>query len=227
MHLEDYGMDEDFEYFLAKFGPAIEHEPVSQVSFERFRGRLPNQLLEYWREFGWCGFARGLFWLVNPEVWDEPMERMLEETGFLEKDAYHVIARNAFGDMWLWGERTGASASVVSSYGMVFPRFNPMAFSRDGGDLSMRYFFSGKERDSVDLLDDKQKPLFDRALKKLGPLQSHEVYGFVPLLSAGGACQLKSLQKLDAQVHMAILADMTEMRVMPDYAAEARKQGLI
>jgi hypothetical protein len=220
-------MDEDIEYFLGKFGPSIGHSAVPRGSIEKFRGKLPRQLLEYWGTLGWCGFANGLFWIVDPEVWDEAMESLLEGTGLLEQDSYHVIARNAFGDLWLWGEKSGPSISIRSAYGLVQPSFDLEGLREDGGDLRVRYFFSGKARRSVDLLDDKQKPLFERALKKLGPLQSHELYGFVPLVGAGGACQLKSLQKLDAQVHMAILADMTEMRVMPDYAAEARKQGLI
>jgi hypothetical protein len=219
--------DDSFEYFLSKFGVPIDRRVVPQESFERYRGKLPDQLLEYWEGVGWSGFANGLFWIVDPGVWDESMERMLEDTGFLEKDAYHVIARNAFGDLWLWGERSGPSISIVSSYGMIYPSFNEKFLSENGPDFSMQVFFGTKKLAAVDLMDDKQKLLFDRARKKLGPLKSNEVYGFVPLLGAGGACQLKNLKKLDAEAHMAILAEMTEMRVRPDYAAEARKQGLI
>ncbi len=218
-------MDEDFEYFLINFGQPIEKQDVPESAFKRYQGILPDQLLQYWREVGWCGFANGLFWLVNPEEWDDPMETMLDQTGFLERDAYHVIARNAFGDLWVWGQKTGPSISTLSSRGMVFPRMPRPTFGSKGIDFEMQLFFGGQTIDGTDLIDDKQKPLFDRAFKKLGPLKSNEVYGFAPLPALGGACDLKYLKKVQADVYMDLLAQNTPMRVMPDYAALAQAQN--
>lgn len=87
-------------------------------------------------------------------------------------------------------------------------------------DFEMSIWFVG-EPSEFDLLDDNQTPLFDRAFKKLGLLQPNEVYGFVPLPSFGGACDLKYLQKVEAATYMDMLAQSTPMRVMPDYAAIA------
>lgn len=213
-------MDEYFEYFLENFGPVLDKNPVPESAFQKYQGVLPDQLLTYWREVGWSGFAGGLFWLVNPEEWDEPMETMLEDTGFLERDAYHVIARNAFGDLWLWGQKTGGSLRIRSADGMVFPRSPRKGFGEKGMDFEMSIWFVGQPQE-FDLLDDKQEPLFARALEKLGPLESHEVYGFVPLPALGGACDLKYLQKVEAATYMDLLAQSTPMRVMPDYAAIA------
>ena len=214
-------MDEDFEYFLSTFAPISERQEVPEAAFQKYRGILPDQLLDYWREVGWCSFASGLFWMVNPEEWDEPMELMLEDTEFLERDAYHVIARNAFGDLWLWGEKTGGSLRIRASDGMIFPHAPNAAFGDKGIDFEMQLYFGGQMVDSVDILDNHQKPLFKRALKKLGPLKANEVYGFVPLPAMGGACELKYLQKVQADVYMDLLARNTPMRVMPDYAAIA------
>jgi hypothetical protein len=214
-------MDEDFAYFLSNFEPIGEQQEVPQSAFTKFQGVLPDQLLHYWREVGWCSFANGLFWMVNPDDWDEPMELMLDDTGFLERDAFHVIARNAFGDLWLWGQKTGGSISIISTRGMIFPHAPNAAFGDMGIDFEMQLYFGGQEIKSVDLLDDRQKPLFERAHKKLGPLKANEVYGFVPLPAMGGACELKHLQKLQADVYMDLLARNTPMRVMPDYAAIA------
>jgi hypothetical protein len=224
-NLLELKMDEDFPDFLKLFGSAVHRQDVPETAFAKYKNKLPDQLLEYWRVAGWSGFADGLFWLVNPEEWDEPMEMMLDGTGFLEQDAYHVIARNAFGDLWLWGEKTGDSLSIISAYGMAFPRFNDVLFKKLGKNIKMQYFFGNLNLENVDLLDEKQKYLFKRAYKKLGPLAANEVYGFVPLVGMGGKCVLENLQKLEAGAHMSILAQMTQMRVMPDYSAEAKKQG--
>lgn len=45
------------------------------------------------------------------------------------------------------------------------------------------------ERNDVDYL-------FELALKKLGPLDSDEMYAFVPALALGGSMELKNLQKV-------------------------------
>ena len=222
-------MDKFFDNFFnyQGFGPIVETHEVPAESMERYRGKLPDQLLSYWQEYGWSGFAQGLFWLVNPADWDDAMKTMLEDSSFLERDAYHVIARNAFGDLWLWGEKTGPSISTISCRGMIFPNFDTENYAERGPDRSVQLFFSAKSQDAVNLQDDHQQPLFARALEKLGPLTSTEMYGFVPFVGASGKCVLENLQKVDALVHMELLADMTPMRVMPDYCEAARNAGLL
>ncbi len=41
-------MDEYFTGFLEDFGPTIDKQYVPPSSIERYRGKLPNQLLDYW-----------------------------------------------------------------------------------------------------------------------------------------------------------------------------------
>ncbi|WP_288410485.1 GAD-like domain-containing protein [uncultured Herbaspirillum sp.] len=57
--------DEDFEYFVSKFGEATKRSTVPVASFEKWRGRLPDQLLKYWQEEGWCEYVDGLFCTVG------------------------------------------------------------------------------------------------------------------------------------------------------------------
>jgi hypothetical protein len=63
-------VDEDFEYFLEKMGPAFDRRDVPSSTLDRYRGKLPDQLLAYWEEHGWCGYADGLFWTVDPEEYE-------------------------------------------------------------------------------------------------------------------------------------------------------------
>jgi hypothetical protein len=50
-------MDKVFTRFLDKFGAAIDRREVPLSSIDRYRRKLPNQLLEYWAEHGWCGYG--------------------------------------------------------------------------------------------------------------------------------------------------------------------------
>lgn len=211
-------MDKFFDNFYnyAGFGPVIEAREVPASSFKKFKNKLPNQLLSYWQSYGWSGYANGLFWTVDPEEWDDVLEAWVGETPLMEKDAYHVIARGAFGELYLWGERTGASISVLSAWCMIFPSFNETQFLEDGPDFSMQLFFSSMNRKSMDFKDVDGNPLFERALKKLGPLSHNTMYGFIPTLSVTGEPRLENLKIVDALVHLEILAQVTPKQIMLD-----------
>jgi hypothetical protein len=53
--------DEDFDYFISKFGEATNRVAVPTEAIEKWRNKLPDQLLTYWQEEGWGGYANGLF----------------------------------------------------------------------------------------------------------------------------------------------------------------------
>ncbi|MGC9357443.1 MAG: GAD-like domain-containing protein, partial [Anaerolineae bacterium] len=48
--------------FLAAHGPPTQVQPVPTEAVEHYRGRLPDDLLTFWQEVGWCAFAGGLLW---------------------------------------------------------------------------------------------------------------------------------------------------------------------
>lgn len=217
-------MDQFIENFLGYegFGPPFASRPVPLEKIKRFRGHLPDKLLEYWQTYGWCGYAKGLFWTVDPDEWEDELEAWLGDTPFMERDAYYVIGRTAFGELIFWGEKTGQSIKIITAWGMIFPSFNDAEFKEDGPDLALQLFFSSISRDAFDLLDEHEKPLFDRALEKLGSLDHETMYGFVPALALGGSPKLENLQKFDAHVHLDILSQLGERRIMRDIAADAR-----
>lgn len=209
-------MDAFFDNFLnyKGFGPAASCCNVPDEAFEYYRGKLPDKLLDYWRAYGWCAYGKGIFWTVDPAEWEDVLEAWIGDTSFMEQDAYHVFARSAFGDLYLWGERSGPSLRIHPAWGMIYPSFHPDEFLEDGPDFSLQLFFSGCSKEFMDLRDEDQNPLFDRALEKLGPLDDQSVYGFVPALVAGGRADLAGVQKLDAHVHLEILAQLGPRRIM-------------
>ncbi|EIV8469437.1 hypothetical protein MA794_004145 [Vibrio vulnificus] len=60
--------DEALAFFLSKFGEPTTLVSASSTEIEKYRGKLPDQLLEYWRIVGFSGFVDGLFWLTNPAL---------------------------------------------------------------------------------------------------------------------------------------------------------------
>jgi len=222
-------MDADFQYFYEKegFGPADHTQLVPAEKIHRFRGKLPDQLLKYWEMYGWSGYGSGRLWVVDPDVYEPVMRAWLANTPFLEQDLFYVIARGAFGRLFLWGTRSGPSIEINSPWGTIFPRDNSVAIRAGRADTILRYFFSKFTKERLDQQDSLRRPLFERAVKALGPLLPNEMYGFEPALVLGGKADLKNLNRVDAVQHLTILAQLGDRKIMRDIAADARNAGLV
>lgn len=207
-------MDENFEYFLEKMGPSIETRHVAPSSVERYRGRLPDQLLAYWEQHGWCGYADGLLWTVNPQEYEAVRDAWIGDTRLNGEDTYHVIARTAFGELYCWGERSGDSLRIQPWYALAFSSAGAEKYiAASRADEAIRWFFGGLKRHYFDALDDRGRPLFMPALEKLGRLQSNQMYAFVPALALGGSATLNRLQKVSIFEQLTLLAQLAPLRI--------------
>lgn len=200
-------MDEDFAYFLKKMGPALKKRSVPTSSIERYRGKLPDQLLSYWEEHGWRGYADGLFWTVNPQEYEPVSVAWIGGTPLVEQDNYHIIARTAFGKLYFWGEKTGPSLRIFTPGSFCIPA--PSNTVTVDTDFKMRIFFSAKSRNQNDF-----ENLFAPAFETLGRLEHDEMYGFVPALALGGSSTLAHLQKVKAVEHLVLLAQLAPLEVI-------------
>lgn len=224
-------LDEDFDFFYRDqgFGPQIDSVPVPQSVVDSYRGKLPDALLAYWRELGWGGYGNGLVWLVDPRDYGDVLNAWIHGTDLYSRDRYHVFARSAFGDLYAWGERSGPSVTINSAYSMIFPSDSSekVAQGKNRADSLMRNWFSSREKESLDLTDDKEQPLFERAVKLLGRPGPDEMYAFVPARALGGPSRLDHLQKVKAVEHLMFLAGLQPAEVMLDIVKEAKLQGLM
>ena len=126
----------------------------------------------------------------------------------MEEDAYHIIARGAFGDVFVWGE-TGRELHIIAADSqMMPPRESP-----EDMDFSLRGFFGTMNRDVCDLTG-SEGTLFSPALKTLGRLKPDEMYGFVPALALGGPATLDHLEKVKAVEHLVFLAQLAPLNVL-------------
>ena len=198
-------MDEVFSIFLETFGGPVDRQEVPASSIERYRGKLPSQLLEYWGEHGWCGYGDGIFWIVNPQEYEGVVASWIEGTKFEQRDTYHLIARSAFGDLYLWGERTGFSLKITSCTSRCF--VHEFEITSDEMDRELQNFLLSTEVEYNDFDD-----LFKPAKKKLGTLRHDEMYGFVPALMFGGPDTLDHLEKVKAVEHLTLLSQIAELQ---------------
>jgi hypothetical protein len=207
-------MDEYFEYFLSKMGPQLQKIQPTKMQINKFSGKLPTQLLDYWAEYGWGGFHNGLFWITDPEEYTSVVESWLEGTNIPDQKNYHVISRSAFGRIFLWNKKTGQNITIDSLCSQIISSPADKYVASGNDTRSLQAFFSSTRPDELDLEDYKDKPLFNRALTALGPISADEMYGFEPALCIGGAPILANLKKVKIISHLLLLNQLGEVDIM-------------
>ena len=98
----------------------------TQQELSFYEGKLPKRLLEYWQEYGFCGWGEGIFWMVNPSDYHDVLQDWLKGTEFERRekngiDQYYVIGHGAFGRLFVWGETSGQSIKNKSKLRHVTP----------------------------------------------------------------------------------------------------------
>lgn len=205
--------DKDFERFVRKMGEATYHEQVPGETLERYRGVLPDKLLEYWQDEGWCGYGHGRLWFVNPDAYADIVRMWLEGTVFEQIDRYHAILRTGFGKLFLWGETKNQPFMINCPEHAIIAEESRLRRRDDDADFALRVFIGSKKERQTDCKDDNGEPLFERARDTLGELGPDEVYGFEPALVMGGEARLENLQRMKAHQHLMILRQLAAPRV--------------
>lgn len=200
---------EDIDYFYEKYGQPLDKVEVTEELINKYRGKLPESILEQWQLFGFSGYLNGLYWITNPDDYSEIIYDWLEDTPLVDDDVYYVLARSAFGELLIWGENNFYRYYIKPMEGILHDTGEKTETAEFYGDL----FFFYSDKDSLDHIDINGKKLFDRAVKKLGVLKADEMYAFEPALALGGEESLSHLAKVNLPVHMKLLKQVTPLRM--------------
>lgn len=211
-------MDQYFNEFLnyGGFTPIAESTSVEKETYEGFQNKLPSRLLKYWKEYGFTGFSDGLFWIVNPNDYQDILNKWLQKTPMAERDSYYVIARSAFGELYIWGSKSRSVTILNPHLNNILPGdFSHTPLEAETIDKAIGVFFMAKSKKATDYRDKNDKLLFDRCLKKYGPLAHDEMYTFSPALALGGSADIKNIKKEKIHEQLSMLCDLDTPIVLP------------
>jgi hypothetical protein len=184
--------------FKAVHSVQLQCRSVPKEVLDLYRGQLPEPLIEFWVEEGWCGYSDGLFWLVNPLDFDDILKDWLGahfETAI-------ALARTAFGDVLFWFDEKVYYLDVL--YGRVtltVPKHIEILFE----------YVLCKDSYLDDVIGRK---VFQEALPNLGIPAYDECYAFVPALALGGSYAAENLKKVKLREHLAILRQLVEVELV-------------
>ena len=206
---------EDSEYFFEKFGMPFDSTPVSAETLAKYRGKLPDRLLEYWQEFGFCGFKDGIFWLTNPEDYEDILAEWLPEDE-LKKKKHYVIARSGFGELFVWNSELGNEYEISSLWGWILKR--DIHFSdwiRDGrADEVIDIFIGSNRYEELDTQDNDGNPLFQRCVELWGPLAENEMFTFAPYPFISDSKTLDAIRKADLFINFDLVRQMIAPEIL-------------
>jgi len=174
-------------------GPSDQCENATGEVIEKYKGVLPNALLDEWRDYGWCAYANGNLWLVNPDDYADALQEWLPDWCHGE-DLPVVFARGPFGELLV------SYQDVVGQLNVHHGRYIEI-----GADVETFLEFS---LDKGYVAEALVASLAKRVRKRIGALASDEMYTFVPALALGGTHSASSAEKVKILPQLSILSQL-------------------
>ena len=173
----------DFEFY----------SKVTDEVIEKYKDKIPNELLEIWQDYGFGTFANGYIKVVNPDDYVE----ILKESYFASNVAIPIFT-TGFADIIVWQKnKYVALVNYRKSTSPLYP-FRFIDFLTD--------YNSPEEEDVAEFLDNGQ---YNGAVELLGKLEYDECFGYVPLLALGGSEKIEKLQKMKIFPHIGLITDVS------------------
>lgn len=204
-------MNEIVEIFLEEFGPPVPGGEDASGAIEWGAGVFPESLQLIWKDFGFCGFKRGLLWFVDPAAFEEKFSRWIEGFEEFSSGRLFVFARSSFGDMYAYQPSEDRVVKVLCANNMIITSRRKRVVGSTGAAIDT--FLSNSYVEDFEFFDGNGEPMHFRALKRLGELSSSEVYGFEPMLSIGGAGTLEQVRRFRIDGHLDLLYEFSSVEL--------------
>lgn len=162
-------------------------EKVPLKIINMYKNRLPEKIIEIWKNYGFGNFMNGFLKIINPYNFQD----IIEEAYFMGTHSIPIFV-TGLGDIIIWED---------NAY-LTILRFRHGTFSVI--ESGCEYFFD-------DLLDEEYleeffKPNnYYKAIQKQGNLEYNECFGYVPLLCLGGPEVADNLEKVKVLEHIKLI----------------------
>lgn len=165
------------------------HAIVNDDIVLKYENKLPAEIMEVWKKYGFGSFASGFLKVINPDDYLD----ILEKSYLRYKQAIPIFT-TAMGDIIVWEKdkyvnllnfRKGF-VNVVSS--------------------GFEFFFDDiKENDFMN--DELMWQPYPEAISKYNAPGYDECFGYTPLLGLGGTEKVENLKKVKLKEHILIITE--------------------
>lgn len=168
----------------------IKYIDAEETLIKEYENRLPDEVINIWREYGFGSFYNQYIKVINPNDYLELLQK-----SYFQGDVSIPIFVTALGDLITWEKN--------QFIGIVMYRYGDNEVISDGFD----YFFEDLYDGELDkqFFNIKQ---YNEAVKAYGKLDYDECFGYVPLLGLGGKETVKNLKKVKVREHIELICEM-------------------
>jgi hypothetical protein len=185
-----------FEKFLETFASSKDNVKASKETLECYQGKLPDELLSFWAQYGFGFYGDGIVRIVEPSNYQAAVNMYLGR----EDDSRLPILMTGFGDIFYY-RKVQEDVDDVSIIDIHHRHVDVVTW-----DLPS--FFEDFIVDEDIIENVLRKKLFESAVKEKGKLKRGEIFYFVPALMLGGGEELKFVDKGNARIHQELLFEM-------------------
>ncbi|MFC8043265.1 GAD-like domain-containing protein [Nocardia sp. NPDC057353] len=196
---------------LARRGAPIDPIPVPENYFAEYAGRLPELVLDLWRELGFSGLGNGLLWFCDPYRWQPIVDAWLASVELPAEYAGDQIPilRTAYGKIYCFRPGLGQKIEIEPLLSGVH-LFRPEVLAGQewiGRGITDLLTFPDDQflvdADHPTEGDDPQEDLFERIVERLGRTAHDTVYSFAPRIQEDGALRAEHAVIADAATELA------------------------
>lgn len=212
--MNDY--QQRLDSIVEMFGKPDSGDNSDYIDAEKYRNKLPNSMIEFWKQNGIGIILNGYFQFCEPARYSPILAQIFENDPDLKHDRTHAIGFGAFGKLLCWNEDfKHVIVDLINGYVSCRGLINSDKAVSDDADMTSQLMTLDEA--FLDEYNAKATKLFKPALSKLGKVEMGQIYGFKPILALGGFRSLDNLVIYEARSHMSILAQAKRPQLM-DYS---------
>lgn len=163
---------------------------ASEEIINKYEDRLPKEMLDVWKEYGFGTILDGYLKIINPDDYSEVLDM-----SYFRASVATPIFVTAFGDIIALED--GKYIRIV--------KFKNGTFDVIAGGF--KYFWEDLENDDIDEINNAIDN-YKAAVARLGELEFDECFGYTPLLGLGGSEKTENLEKVNTKVHIELITQL-------------------
>lgn len=177
---------------MVEIADFVPHAPVPREIVDEYRGRVPDELIEVWENYGYGTFGEGFLRIIDPKLYEAEVGDCIGKT---QGDGIAIpVMTTGLGDLITWEPSAGFIA-------IMYRLGDTQALGRTFEGLILFL------EDEI-LLEDLKAEIFPEAVAAHGELPYDQSFIFVPLLSMGGKAKVDNLHKRDTIASIQVAVDL-------------------
>ncbi len=190
-------LSEDFEYALDRFEGLKGGPAPGDIDTNRYRGKIPQSLLDFWGLHGLGTWLEGYFQFCDPDKYQPVIKEIFGNDSEFIADRCHLVGFSAFGNMLVWNEDFQVTDVDVIRHSVSALRYIKPDPSIDP-DIAIGVSVSSVDDSAYDAVDEDGNDLFKPLLKALGPTGFGRIYAPKLYPAMGGSITFENFHLANA-----------------------------